>query len=181
MKIFIGASARNNIPEEYIKDGEKIAKYIVQNNDDIIICADERGIVGKIYSEAKKNNNKIILTLPKIYEKYAININEKIDRITETINERTQISINESDICLFLPGGIGTMYEILTAIETKRAGEHNKPILILNSNGYYDKLIDMINKAEKEKFLNKEDKEVYCIADNVEHAIKYINNIRKKG
>lgn len=179
MNVFIGASARNGIAEKYLKEADKIADYLVKEKANLIFCADERGIIGRIYNKVKtEKSGKIILTLPKIYEKYAKNINEKIEVLTDTINERTDDCIKRADICLFMPGGIGTIYEMFSTIETKRAGEHNSPIIILNVDGYYDNMFNMINLAQKEKFLNKEDKDVYKIAKNGEEVIKIMEEYK---
>lgn len=181
MNIFIGGSARENIDKKYIKEGEKIAEYIAQTDNKIICCADERGIVGQIYHKMKqKNESQIVLTIPKIYEKYAENINTKIDILTDTINERTDRSIQESDACLFLPGGIGTIYEILSCIETKRAGEHENEIIIINSYGFFDCFFEMLDKLYEERFAKISDKQTYQDFDNAEEAIEYLKMIEKK-
>ena len=175
MKVFIGGSVSDSIEEKYKKEGEKLVDLIVENNIDAIVCADLRGMIGLLYTKMKeKNKNKIILTLPKIYLKYAEDIKDEIDILTENINERTEKSIKEADCCLFMPGGIGTTYEILSAIETKRAGEHNNKIVLVNSYGFYDDLINMINNMEKKGFVAEKDKEVFMVVDTVDEAVKYL-------
>lgn len=181
MNIFIGGSAKENIAKKYMKEGEKIAEYIIHTNHNIICCADERGIVGQIYRKMKeKNESQIILTIPKIYERYAKTIDTKIDILTNTINERTDKSIQESDVCLFLPGGIGTIYEILSCIETKRAGEHDNEILIINSYGFYNYLFEMLDKLYEGKFAEISDKQTYHVFENSEETIEYLKKLEKK-
>ena len=69
--------------------------------------------------------------------------------------QRTDKLIKNADACLFMPGGIGTTYEILSAIETKRAGEHSKEIVIVNLFGYYNEFIKMLNSMYEKKFANE--------------------------
>lgn len=178
MKIFIGASVSEDIDEKYIKQGKKLVDLIVENNYDVVCCADLRGIIGNLYKRIKeKNKANIILTLPKIYLKYSKDIEDKIDILTETINERTEKSIKEADVCLFLPGGIGTTYEILSSIETKRAGEHSKEIIIVNSFGYYDDFLKMIDNMCDKRFAKVEDKDTYKVVNTVEEAIEIIKKM----
>lgn len=152
MKVFIGGSVSENIEEKYKKEGEKLVELIIKNNLDVICCADLRGMIGLLYTKMKEiNKNKIFLTMPKIYLKYAEDIKDKLDILTDNINERTERSIKEADSCLFMPGGIGTTYEILSSIETKRAGEHNNKIVIVNSYGFYDDFLNMIDNMEKKR------------------------------
>ena len=175
MKVFIGGSVSDSIGEEYKKEGEKLVEQILKNNIDVIVCADLRGMIGLLYTKMKdKEENKVILTLPKIYLKYAENIKDEIEIITDTINERTEKSIKEADACLFMPGGIGTTYEILSAIETKRAGEHNNKIVLVNSYGFFNDFLNMLKNMEKKGFVSANDEENFKIVNTVEEAIDYI-------
>lgn len=179
MKIFLAGSVSDDIDEKYKKEGEKLVDFIIENKFDVICCADFRGMIGTMYRKMKEfNQAKMILTVPKIYLKYTENIKEKIDIITDTINERTDASIKNADICLFMPGGIGTTYEMLSAIETKRAGEHNKEIIIVNLFGFYNDFITMIDNMNNKKFVKTEDKNVYKIINTVEDAIDYIKKCK---
>lgn len=83
-----------------------------------------------------------------------------------------------ADISIFLPGGIGTLYEMLSCIETKRAMEHMNKIIIVNSYGFFDNLFQMLDKIYKEKFASEENKKVYQVARNMEEAIKLIENLK---
>jgi len=177
MKIFIGGSVSESIEDKFKKEGEKLVDLIIKNDLDPIVCADLRGMIGLLYKKMKeKNMNNMILTLPKIYVKYAEDIKDEIKYLTDTINERTEISIKEADACLFMPGGIGTTYEILSAIETKRAGEHNNKIVIVNLFGFYDDFLKMLDNMTEKGFVNTKDKEVFTVVDSVEDAIKFCQN-----
>ena len=78
------------------------------------------------------------------------------------------------NLIIFLPGGLGTIDEIFTSIESKRANEHDNDIIIVNFNNYYDDLIKQLNKMYKEKFADSYNKELYYIADNIDEVISYI-------
>jgi hypothetical protein len=76
-----------------------------------------------------------------------------------------------------MPGGIGTTYEILSSIETKRAGEHSNKIIIVNSFGYYDEFLKMLDTMCEKKFVSTEDMKMYTVVNTVEDAITYIKEI----
>lgn len=175
MNLFIAGSVSDNIGEEYKKEDEKLVDLVIENNFNVIVCADLRGMIGSLYTKMKElNKNKITLTVPKVYLKYSENIKDKIDIITENINERTQKSIEEADGFLFMPGGIGTTYELLSCIETKRAGEHSKKIVIVNLFGYYNDFLKMIDSMEEKGFVNSKDKKVYDVVNTVKDAIEVL-------
>lgn len=174
--IFVAGSVRKNIPIEYIKEGEELAKYIQKSDYRVCCCADEGGIIGKIYSGLKENRARLFFSVPKVYIEDAQKMNEEVDVITDTINQRTDTLIKEADICIVLPGGIGTLYELLSLIETKRAGEHNKEIIIVNSNGFFNQLFEMLKKIFQQKFAEEENQKVYKIVNSVKECIEYLEN-----
>ena len=74
MRIFIGGSVSENIDNKYIEEGNKLVELILENDFEVLCCADLRGFIGKLYSNMKKRTDKkIILTVPKIYKKYTTN------------------------------------------------------------------------------------------------------------
>ena len=83
--------------------------------------------------------------------------------------------IKNSDALVFLPGGLGTIYELFTAIETKRSHEHDKPIILYNSCNYFDRLISLLEKMYDENFTAQKSASLYYIAETAEETLDYIN------
>jgi len=75
-----------------------------------------------------------------------------------------------------LPGGTGTMEELLEAITLKRLGQFSKPIIILNTNGFYDPLEKMLLKCVNEKFMHEKHLEMWKFVDTPEEVISAIRN-----
>lgn len=178
MTIFVAGSVENEINQDYIEEAKKVAEYVDITNSNVICCADERGIVGNFYRQVK-DTDKLILTVPKTYLHYAEKIKDKIDIITDTINERTDILIQKADILLFFPGGIGTIYELFSALETKKGGEHHKPIILVNYFGYYQEILKQIEKAYQEKFIAEQVKDLYVVANTSQEVIAYLEEYQK--
>lgn len=176
MKIFIAGSVRKQIPEKYRKEAQKFAEYIIENQLEVYCCPDTQGIIYEIIQKSKSKN--IHLCTPKIYLKEVGEYENRLEKVTDTINERTDYMFQNADISIFLPGGIGTLYEMLSCIETKRAREHMNKIIIVNSYGFFDNLFQMLDKIYKEKFASEENKKVYQVAQNIEEAIKLIENLK---
>ncbi len=180
MKLFIGCSANNEIPEKYKEDCKKYLNTILKDND-LLFGACNDGLMGISYNIALSNNSNIIGISPDFYKenfKY-LKCNKEI--ITKTVNDRTNTLIKESDAIIFLPGGIGTLYELLTCIESKRGNEFNKPIILYNSNNYYNELLSFIDKMMNEGFATKEVLSNFHISNNAKDTLDYINNYNKKG
>jgi len=73
-----------------------------------------------------------------------------------------------------LPGGSGTIEELLEAITLKRLGLHDLPIIILNTNGYFDPLIEMLNRAVEQQFLRPEDGKLWEVIEEPEEIEFYL-------
>ena len=177
MKIFIGCSSSNNIPSNYRQDCQELLKEIFKRNYDLVYGAYNQGLMNDSYEEALKNNHQVIGITPEIFKEDLKKIKCTKEIITENICRRTEELINESDLILFLPGGIGTTYELLSTIESKRSNEFNKPIIIYNSNHFFDELLSFFEKQYVENFTKKTVKETYLVFNDCPPLIKYLDNV----
>ena len=101
---------------------------------------------------------------------------------TETMHERKQTMADMSDGAITLPGGVGTLEELLEIITWRQLGLYKHPLVILNTNHYYDPLLEMFRKAQDEKFMIKGDDghnegkpaELWKVADTPSEALDHI-------
>lgn len=186
MKIFVGCSSRDNIPSKYYLYCKTFLEELFSSGHDLVFGACGKGLMGLAYNVALNNCSDVIGIYPEVYKSEAAKL-QCLGIPVKTISERTDKLIEQSDALIFLPGGIGTVYELFTAIESKRAGEHNKPIIIYDSCDFYDNLFLQFDKMYEEKFTSIEDEGCYYVCTNVQDALKYLDNynnnrglIRKK-
>ena len=175
MNIFVGCSSRDTNNEEYNKLAEDIGKFIVNGNHNFVFENCGTGLMGKIYSVvSKSHNSEIIVTMAEAYKKQLDDISYDKFYILGTVNERKDCFIKLSDVMIFIPGGIGTIDELLTAIETKRSKQHNSPIIIININHYFDNLLNMLQQIYDEGFADSKNQELYFVVNSLDDAIKYL-------
>jgi uncharacterized protein (TIGR00730 family) len=93
---------------------------------------------------------------------------------TETMHERKQLMAEMSDGVIALPGGCGTMEELLEIITWKQLGLYLKPIVILNVNGFYNPLLEMLQQAISENFMRREHGSIWQVATTAEEAIELL-------
>ena len=96
--------------------------------------------------------------------------------ITKDIHERKRKLAKMADALIALPGGCGTFEELLEAITWKQLGIINKPIVILNTDGYYTPLIEMLEKAAREHFMREEHLRLWTVASTPEEALEQVEN-----
>ena len=175
MKLFIGCSSSNDIPTEYFNDCKVLLEELMKEND-LVFGACNSGLMGLAYNTTLKANGNITGICPEAYKDDFKTLKCDTEITTKSVSERTDSVISSSDALIFLPGGIGTIYELFTAIESKRCHEFNKPIVIYNSNGYFDKLLEFMDKVYNEKFSGFKDKRNYLVTDSISSILYYINN-----
>jgi uncharacterized protein (TIGR00730 family) len=77
-----------------------------------------------------------------------------------------------SDACIALPGGVGTLEELLEIITWKQLGLYLKPIVILNTNGYFDALLSQLERALTENFMRDLHRDIWQVAHTADEAVR---------
>ena len=90
---------------------------------------------------------------------------------TETMHERKQLMAELSDGVIALPGGCGTMEELLEIITWKQLGLYLNPIIILNTDGFYDPLLTLLKQAIGQNFMRREHENIWQVASTPEEAV----------
>ena len=175
MKIFVGCSSSNNIDEKYKNDAKKLSEIISKDND-LVFGASDNGLMGIFYNEFLKNKRKIFAVCYEIYIEFLEKLKVDESYIVKTLGDSNEKLIELSDVLIFMPGGYGTMCELIYALETKRTKNHNKKIIIFNSNDYFDEQLSMYKNADNQKFVTTSYKDLCLVSNSVKEVIEYINN-----
>ncbi len=175
MNVFVGCGSRDVENEKYNKVATDIGNYIVSARHNFVFGGCTNGLMGKIYSVVSKSEkSKIVIAIVKTYEEELQKMRYDTAKVFNTTNERKDAIIELSDIIVIIPGGIGTIDELFMAIESKRNKEHDHPIIIVNPDGFFDKLIEMLEKAYTEGFASPKNKKLYEIVNTVDELIKVL-------
>jgi len=94
--------------------------------------------------------------------------------VTETMHERKATIVKETDAMVALPGGIGTFEELLECLTWKQLGLHSCPVVILNTDGYYDRLLACLDYMVEEQMMRPIHKEMYVVVSEPEEVLPAI-------
>lgn len=182
MNIFVGCSSRNTENEIYNRIAEEIGEFIVKEGHNFVFGGCDLGLMGKIYSIVSKSpKSEIIVTIAKAYADDLKSLSYSKAYMFATVNERKNAFVDLADVMIFIPGGIGTIDELLTAIETRRNHEHFVPIIVINANGFFNQLLGMLEQIYDEGFADSKNRELYFIANTIEEAIEYLSKLQKES
>ena len=166
MNIAVCCSSSNDISRKYLKNSKKLLRLVFKRDNDLVFGAMNSGIMGIAYRIAKQNNRRVTGIAPEIYKDDFKQLDCDKEILTKNVNDRTNALINNSDVLMFLPGGVGTLYELMTAIEMKRSGEFDKPIILCNDTGFFDDIMQMLNKVYAQNFTSSKVRLSYNVAND---------------
>jgi uncharacterized protein (TIGR00730 family) len=98
---------------------------------------------------------------------------------TDTMHERKQLMAQLADAVIALPGGCGTLEELLEIITWKQLGLYLNPIVILNVEGFFNPLISMLEQAIDQQFMRPEHAALWCVASTPAEALELIQTTPK--
>ena len=153
--ITVYAAASSRISSVYFEAAAELGKLMAEHSITCINGGGIKGLMAAVTDAVLENGGNVCGVIPQfMYNRGWVHpaINEVI--ITSDMHGRKQTMAEKSDACIALPGGVGTLEELLEIITWKQLGLYKKPIIILNTAGYYDDLLAMLDKADKEKFIH---------------------------
>jgi len=176
MRICIYCASSAKIDEIYFEATERLAKILVNSKVHVIYGGGGHGLMGKLADTVLAHGGQIKGIMPQFMNEVEWAHKSVTDfEFTKTMHERKAKFLENIDALIALPGGTGTLEELLEAITLKRLGQFTKPIIILNTNGYYDPLKLMLERCVEEKFLRPIHAEMWTFVNQPEEVMSAIN------
>ncbi|MDF1589343.1 MAG: TIGR00730 family Rossman fold protein [Gammaproteobacteria bacterium] len=176
-KICVYAASSPNIRQTFFDATETLAKLFVENNIELVFGGGAKGLMGKLADTVIAHNGKIKGIMPQFMNEVEWAHKDVTDfEFTQTMHQRKARFLEDIDGLVALPGGCGTLEELLEAITLKRLGQFTKPIVILNTDNYYQPLKDMLNKSIEEQFMHTKHLDMWCFVDQPEQVIDALKN-----
>ena len=179
MKISFFCSSSEKIAGKFFVLCENIAKEMAKNRWTIVSGGANIGCMKRLVDTAVKNNGHTIGVLPEIFiEKKLANYNNSELIFTPNMQKRKEKIIEISDACVILSGGIGTMDEFFEIITLNYLKITEKPVILFNFDGFYDELINFLNKLHSFKFAPAPN-EMFFVVKSVKELFNFLKKIQK--
>jgi hypothetical protein len=175
ISVFCGAHEGNN--PIYAEEAKNIAEIIAKKGINVVFGGGNVGLMKIVSNTALDNGVKALgISLRSLYELELVN--PRLDEIVvaETLLDRKDVFMDRSDAFIVLAGGVGSLDELAEVMASNQLGIINKPIGILNTEGYYDHLLAWMQKAVEEGFISKANFDELIISDSCEDLIERIVN-----
>lgn len=167
LSITIYAASSRKVDQKYFEATRSLAKVLLSKNTRIIYGGGAVGLMGAIADTYIEGRGQITGVIPEFMVKVEWAHPQVKDMvIVHDMHERKKKLIENTDAIIALPGGTGTLEELAEVITLKRLGKFNKPIILLNTDGFYNPLDAFFHKMAEENFLNKEHLKMWTLIDS---------------
>lgn len=175
MNICVFSSSSNAIAPVYFQEAKKLGKLIGDNGHNLVNGGANVGLMEEVTTAAYNAGAKTIGVLPErlINRSLASKITDEII-VTKDMQERKAKMRELSDAFIALPGGFGTLEEILEVITLRQLSYHTKPVVFINTNNYFKYLKKQFEVSFSELFAKEVYRELFFFAIDAEEAIQHI-------
>jgi uncharacterized protein (TIGR00730 family) len=177
VNICVFCSSSNAIPEYYFAEARKLGKLIGDHHHTIVYGGAAVGLMHTVAEAARQAGAMSLGIIPEsIHNRRLSSPLDHEQIITSNMRDRKYQMRKRSDAFIALPGGFGTLEEILEVITLKQLQYHKKAIVFINTEGFFNSLFDQFERAYRESFSKEDYKSTYFIAADAQEAISYIHN-----
>lgn len=173
--VCVYCASSTQIDEKYFHAAEELGTLIAQHGLRLITGAGKLGLMNTVQDAALAAGGEAVGVIPTFMVREGWH-HEGLTQLIETasMHERKQTMANLSDGVIALPGGCGTMEELLEIITWKQLGLYLNPIVILNIDGFYDHLLAQLSKAVEDNFMRSIHADIWRVATTPEEAIELL-------
>lgn len=182
MRICVFCASSAKVDPIYFDNTRLVAEELVNAGTTIVYGGGAVGLMGCLADTALSLNGTVEGILPRFMEKVEWG-HKGLSRLVlvKDMSDRKKRMIDKVDAVVALPGGCGTLEELMEVFTLKRLGKFTKPIVVLNTNKFYHHLEMLVERMVDEKFLRPEHKNMWTFVDHPSEVIPAIVNAPQWG
>ena len=176
--VCVYSASSTKIAPVYFAAAEELGRLLAKRGINLINGAGSIGLMAATSNAALQAGGTVTGVIPRFMVEqgwHHLGLTRLVE--TETMHERKQLMAQMSDAVIALPGGCGTMEELLEIITWKQLGLFLNPIVVLNIDGFYDPLLEMLQHAIDGRFMRPEHRDIWQVATTPEEAVELLYTI----
>ena len=177
MNICVYGASSKTIDAQFTDAGHALGYLLAQHGYGLVFGGGDNGMMGAVARGAHDGGGRIIGIAPRFFNIDGV-LYPHCDELiyTETMRERKQKMEDLSGAFIVSPGGIGTFEEFFEILTLKQLGRTKKPLVILNTAGYYDDMLNMMRRTVESNFMSAQTFDLIAVVNTPEQAIDYIEH-----
>lgn len=179
LSICVYSSSSNHIDDRYFAAAGELGRLIGTGGHTLVFGGGNIGLMNAMAVEVQKSGGKVVGVIPIALRQRAWCLESSDELIvTDGLRDRKAIMEERAEAFIAMPGGFGTLEELLEIITLKQLRYHAKAIVILDVGGYYDPLLEQFERMFAEGFARRKFAELYHVAASPSEALDYIEHYR---
>ena len=178
--VCVYSASSTKIAPVYFAAAEELGRLLALRGINLVNGAGSIGLMAATSNAVLANGGTVTGVIPRFMVEQGWH-HTGLTRLveTDTMHERKQLMAQLSDAVIALPGGCGTLEELLEIITWKQLGLYVNPIVILNIDGFFNPLISMLEQAIDQQFMRPEHAALWCVASTPAEALELIQTTPK--
>ena len=176
MNVSVFCASSTQADDIYVKQAERLGQIMSESGVMCLYGGGRVGLMGALAKSVNANNGLINGIIPKFMVDEGWDNPDVTEILVDDMETRKKKLMTMADAIVVLPGGCGTLEELIDSITAKQLGIIDVPIVIVNVNGFYDCFISMMNHIADQKFMRNEHLKLWTVVSDVEEVFTAINN-----
>lgn len=160
----------------YQTAADDLGRALATHDIGVIYGGAKVGLMCSVAESALANGGRVVGVIPEVLVDLEVAHHGVTElHVVDTMHTRKALMGEKSDAFIILPGGFGTLEEMFEVLAWQTLKIHNKPIVLLNINGFYNQLMNFLDHAVAEGMLKQKSREILLIANGVEEALALLS------
>jgi hypothetical protein len=170
--VCVFCASSDHVAEAYVRVAEELGKAMASRRITLVYGGGNNGLMGYLSESMYASGGRIVGVITRGLKELGYACEHVDDMIvTDGLRERKAIMESRAHGFIGLPGGFGTLEELLEIITLKQLGFHSKPIVLLNVLGFFDNLLRQLDTAYTERFIEESCRGLYHVTESVADAL----------
>lgn len=177
--VCVYCASSNKVDAVYLDAAFELGRLVARAGIELVYGGAAIGLMGAVARGVHSERGKVVGVLPKFFLQKDIKYDEVDELIvTRDMRERKAIMDERSDAFIVLPGGVGTLEEAMEILSLVQLRLTAKPLVFVNTEGFYDSLFEHFKKMVGLRFAKEETLEMFALVRTPEEALRFIEDFR---
>jgi uncharacterized protein (TIGR00730 family) len=174
-RVCVYCASSEHCDPEYMQAAYRLGEVLARNSFEIIYGGGSRGLMGQVANGALAQDGTVIGIMPRFMQELEWEHRRLTQlKVVEDMRERKHLMLTGSDAVVALPGGCGTLEELFEAITLKRLAIYLNPIVLVNTRGFFDSCVALLQRCVEERFMNARHLEMWQVVSQPEEVLEAI-------
>lgn len=177
MKIAVYCSANNSLDPDFFRLTEELGQWMAAEGHTLVFGGTNTGLMESIAKAVKTHGGQVIGVVPTLVEKHgSVSRYLDVEIPTDNLSDRKDLMLQQSDVSIALPGGLGTLDEIFGVAASRCIGYHAKKVVLYNMKGFWTPLIALLDDLQQRGLIRGHWSEQIQVAATLEEVVNCLKD-----